>query len=627
MQVYVLDGGFEPVPVGVPGELFIGGVQVARGYLGRPGLTAERFVPDPFGFVSGRRLYRTGDRVRWGPEGTLEFLGRFDDQVKVRGFRVEPGEVEAALVQHPGVRQVVVVGRDEPVRLVAYLVAAGAPVPGPAELRGFLLSRLPEYMVPAAFVWVAELPLTPNGKLDRRALPAPDSSRPELEQVYVAPRTPVEEVLAGIWAEVLGLERVGVHDNFFELGGDSIRSLQLVARAYQAGLRVSPRHVFEYQTVAGLAGVVVARQPEEPVQEPVVGPVPLTPIQQWFFEQDLADPQHFNQAILLEVREVLDSDLLEAAVQHVVVHHDALRLRFVKEQSEWCQFNAGPDGAVPVTTVELAGMAAADQDEALAGVASIAQGSFDLAAGPLVQVVLFRLGWRRDRLLLVFHHLVVDAVSWGILLSDLDMAYRQLRSGAAVRLPAKTSSFMQWAQSLANYATDASLLNDDAYWSAVPETAWTRLPVDCPSDIDVVSPYDSVTVDLGEVATRALLQEVPAVYRTQTHEVLLTALAQVLSNWTRNQQLILDVEGHGREPMSDDLDISRTVGWFTSIFPVCLSLGSVNAPGERLKEVKEQLRQVPRRGLSYGILRISTMMTRCRDICAQCANRRWFSTT
>ncbi|HEU0078824.1 MAG TPA: amino acid adenylation domain-containing protein, partial [Longimicrobiaceae bacterium] len=339
VRLYVLDRRGEPVPVGVAGELCVGGVQVTRGYLGRPELTAASFLPDPFGGAErpGARLYRTGDRVRWMDDGRVEFLGRVDEQVKVRGFRIEPGEIEAALVGLEGVREAVVVARDDAApgapgrkRLVAYVVPAEGARLRAAELREQLSMRLPDYMVPAAYVMLESVPLTANGKLDRRGLPAPE--RGAGDGAGVGPRTPAEEILCGIWAELLRVERVGVEESFFELGGDSILSIQVVSRARQRGLVLSPRQLFEHPTVARLAAVAGQARHEAgapaAAQGPVTGEAPLTPIQRRFFAQASPAPHHFNQTLLLAPERALDPGRLAGAVAALVAHHDALRLRF-----------------------------------------------------------------------------------------------------------------------------------------------------------------------------------------------------------------------------------------------------------------------------------------------------------
>ena len=334
-QVHILDEWFQPVPIGVPGELFVGGDGVARGYLNRAELTAKRFLPDPFSQSPSARIYRTGDLARYLPDGRIEFLGRMDHQVKIRGFRIELGEIESVLKRYPAVEQAVVVAREDTPgakRLVAYVVATEDSDVTPKVLRDGLSGDLPAYMVPSAFVLLDGLPLTPNGKVDRKALPAPSGGRPDLEAELMLPRNEREVILSGIWSEVLDVDEVGVHDNFFELGGDSILSIQIVSRANQAGVHVTPKDLFDHQTVSKLAAAARDESAVVAEQDAIIGEVPLTPIQHRFFEQDLTDKHHHNQAMLLEVRQGTTVQVLEAALGHVLSHHDALRARFVRRR-------------------------------------------------------------------------------------------------------------------------------------------------------------------------------------------------------------------------------------------------------------------------------------------------------
>jgi amino acid adenylation domain-containing protein/non-ribosomal peptide synthase protein (TIGR01720 family) len=604
-QAYVLGRGGEPVPVAVPGELYLGGDGLARGYLNRPELTAERFLPDPFAQEPGRRRYRTGDRMRWLSEGTLEFLGRVDHQVKIRGFRIELGEIEAVLRQHPAVREVVLVAREDAqgqARLVAYMVPHAVP-PSVAELRNHLKASLPGYMVPAAFVMLDALPLTPNGKVDRRALPPPEPARADVGSDYVAPQSSVEETLAGIWRDVLMLESVGVHDNFFHVGGDSIVAIRIVAQANQAGLRLTPKQVFQYQTIAELAAVAGTGTVVSAEQGVVTGAVPLTPIQEWFFDQAPIDPHHFNQAVLLEARGRLEPARLEQAVAALVVHHDALRHRFAMRDGVWHQESAAPDAVAPFSSVDLTALAPAARAAERARQIEALHTGFDLGRGPLFQVRHFVGGDEGDRLFLVAHHLVVDGVSWRILLEDLWSAYEQAGSGKAVTLPAKTTAFQQWAQKLRAYAQGPALAAEVAYWQRRLGRATPSLPVDWNERANTVASRAVVSAALTEDETQALLTEVPAVYGTQVNDVLLTALLQAFVAWTGSRALVIDLEGHGREELFDDVDLSRTVGWFTTIFPARLELPADGGLGAALKAVKEQLRAIPQRGIGFGLLR------------------------
>ncbi|HSF38614.1 MAG TPA: amino acid adenylation domain-containing protein [Thermoanaerobaculia bacterium] len=610
-HAWVVDRHLHLVPAGLPGELCVGGQQVARGYLGRPDLTAERFIPDPFSGHAGQRLYRTGDLVRRRPNGPVEFLGRIDAQVKVRGFRIELGEIEATLVALPGVREAVVVAREDRSpgarRLVAYLVGDASP----DALRRALRERLPDYMVPAAFVTLAALPLTPNGKVDRKALPAPE--QPDARGGYVAPRTREEEILTAVWAQVLRLPRVGVNDNFFELGGDSILSIQIVARARQAGLLFTVRQVFEHQTVAELARHATAADAAGAAraeQGPVAGEVPLTPIQRWFFEEGFAEPHHFNQALLLESREPLAAAALERAMAAIVEHHDALRMRFdVQARHDaaggWRQENAQTEPVAPFYQVDLSSLPAPRWREAFERAAAAVQAGFDLSAGPLTRLCLFNVGAEQpERLLWATHHLVVDGVSWRVLTEDLEGAYRQAARGLRPTLPPKTTSFQEWAHRLAGHAGSDALALELDDWC---ETAWApvpRLPVDFPSggQGNLGGDEASVSFELSAEETSGLLQILPSVFHSRIDDALLSALVRALSGWTGSPRLRVDLEGHGREPIFDDLDVSRTVGWFTSLYPVVLEAGDAG-PGDALVSAKERLRAVPERGIGYGLLR------------------------
>ena len=607
-QVYLLDNNLQPVPIGVPGELYIGGAGLAQGYLNRPELTAERFICNPFNQESGVRLYKTGDKARYLPDGNIEFLGRIDHQVKIRGFRIEPGEIETILGEHPLVQEAVVIAREDrpgDKRLVAYVVCVKGQTPIVSDFRAFLQQKLPRYMIPSVFVTLDTLPLTFNGKIDRKALPAPDQARPELSETFIAPRTSVEKTLAIIWTQILNLNQVGVHDNFFDLGGDSILSLQIIARANQAGFKLTPKQLFQHQTIAQLATVADIAKPLQNEQSVVTGPVQLTPIQHWFFEQELPDPYHWNMTMLLEVQPKLDPALLEQAVHQILLHHDALRLRFESKGSNWQQVNAGPDESVAFSQINLSKLSGVEQGPAIEATAAQLQTSLNLSTGPLLQVALFNLGGHKpDRLLIIAHHLVIDGVSWRILLEDLQTAYQQLHQGEAVQLPLKTTSFKHWAERLTDYARLKVLRQELDYWLADSRTQISRLPVDYPEGdgANTVASAHAVGVSLDVAETRALLHEVPKAYRTRINDVLLTALLQAFARWTGVYALLVDLEGHGREEIFEDIDLSRTVGWFTTIFPVLLKLEKTDNLGEVLKSVKEQLRFIPNRGIGYGLL-------------------------
>ncbi|WP_455912771.1 amino acid adenylation domain-containing protein, partial [Pseudomonas putida] len=576
LATYVLDAQLNPVPAGVSGELYLGGTGLARSYHRRPALTAERFVPSPF--VNGERLYRTGDRVRQRTDGVIEYLGRLDHQVKLRGLRIELGEIETRLLQHPSVREAVVLVQGGK-QLVAYLVLDSEE---PADLKAWLLSSLPEYMVPTHFVVLTQLPVTANGKLDRKALPLPDAAP---QQAFIAPSSDLQKALAAIWSDVLGVPHVGVDDNFFELGGDSIISIQVVSRARQAGIRLSPRDLFQYQSVRSLALVASFEQAVVIDQGPVTGEVILTPVQQAFFSQAIAARHHWNQSLLLTPREALEPAQLDAALTQLINHHDALRLIFTRQADGWQQAHAAP------AAESVLWQSSVGTEAELAALCDEAQRSLNLEQGPMLRAALVTLADGAQRLLLVVHHLVVDGVSWRVLLEDLQQAYRQ------VALPAKTSSYQQWAQQLQAHAY--TLDEQLPFWLAQSSDA--ELPCDNPHGGLQNRLGTKLETRLDAELTRQLLQDAPAAYRTQVNDLLLTALARVISRWSGQAAALIQLEGHGREDLFDSLDLSRTVGWFTSLFPVRLQ--AAGELSDAIKSIKEQLRAVPEKGLGYGLLR------------------------
>ncbi|HEX4722802.1 MAG TPA: amino acid adenylation domain-containing protein [Pseudonocardiaceae bacterium] len=585
-RVYVLDKALRPVPVGVRGELYVTGVGLARGYHNRAGLTADRFTADPFGPV-GSRMYRTGDVVRWRPDGQLDFVGRADDQIKIRGIRIEPGEVAAALRRHDAVTDAVVVAHEDPpgvTRLVAYVVGETV------DLREFLGRSLPEHLIPAAFVFLDALPVRPSGKLDRAALPAPEfgAARPD----HVAPSTPTETTLATVWAEVLGLPKVGVHDNFFELGGDSILSIQVVSRARQHGLRLKSKDLFLHQTIAALAGHVTMSDDAVPTEAPVVGAVPLTPIQHWFFDTHTARPQHFNQCVLVEVPSDVDEPALGTALAALLAHHDALRMRFTPSADGWQQYNPPVEPAEMLHRHDSGDLADVER------VADKLHTGFDLATGPLFQAALFGGDGPTRYLFLVAHHLVFDGVSWRIVLADLATAYQQVTAGQPVDLGPRTTSFHDWSIRLAEHTANGGFADELDHWRQVDTTA---LPVDHSGGSS--APKSGVLVHIDADDTSALLRAAPAAYRVRINDVLLTALACAVTRWTGERTVSVDLEGHGREELFDDVDVSRTVGWFTTVYPVTLELPAGTRWRQTIQAVRRQLRAVPNNGIGFGALR------------------------
>ncbi|MEU6231430.1 amino acid adenylation domain-containing protein [Kitasatospora sp. NPDC047058] len=588
-RAYVLDAALRPVPAGVAGELYLAGAGLARGYLGRPDLTAERFTADPYG-PAGTRMYRTGDVVRWTRDGQIEYLGRSDDQVKIRGFRIELGEIETVLARYEGAeRSAVVVREDQPgiKRLVAYVVPRGGDL-DEAVLRAHLAAALPGYMVPSAFVALDELPLTANGKLDRRALPAPEYTGTGQGR---QPGTAAEEILCGIYRELLGVDTVSVEDSFFELGGDSIVSIQLVSRARKAGLVLTAREVFQHRTPEALAAVATTTD-TLPTEERAagLGLVPETPITAWL--RQLGGPvDGFNQSMLVQTPADATHEQLTDALQTLLDHHDALRARLIRSTEAW---NLDIPAPGTLRAGDLLHHATAD----LTTEARAAQLRLDPDAGVMLQAVWFQ---TENRLLLTAHHLVVDGVSWRILLPDLAHAYNR------VPLEPVPTSFRRWAQQL----TTLDRSNELPLWQAQltgPDPLIGTRPLDPQTDTAATVRHLSLT--LPTEVTAPLLTDTAARYRATVNDVLLTGFALAVNTWraTATTQVLVDLEGHGREPVIPGADTSRTTGWFTSLFPVRLDPGTTHPGtglGSALKAVKEQLHALPDNGIGYGLLRHS----------------------
>ncbi|ALG09253.1 non-ribosomal peptide synthetase [Kibdelosporangium phytohabitans] len=609
VAAHVLDEALRPVPVGEPGELYLAGAGLARGYLNRPGLTGDRFVANPFA-TGGARMYRTGDLVRSREDGNLEFVGRADKQVKLRGFRIELGEIEAAVASHPAVGSAAVVVHEDSgqKRLVAYVVATDCI--DATAIRAHAAERLPEYMVPAAVLEVPAFPLTPNGKLDRAALPAPDFAATVSSR---APRTPREEVLCGLFADVLGLPRVGIDDSFFDLGGDSIVSIQLVSKARRLGIEFTPHEVFTHRTIERLAAVArdaAGTLAEEP--DAGIGELPFTPIMHWLV--DRGGPfEMFHQAMVVQVPADLGEQRITRALQAVLDHHDMLRSRLVGTS----RMEVGPRGAVAAgdCLVRIDVSAVDDLKPVVDKETRRASAQLDPERGIMVQAVWFDRGPSRPgRLLVCLHHLVVDGVTWRILIPDLADAWRD----PDAPLQPVGTSFRRWAQRLADLAWQL----EAGSWRevlATPDPLLTERPLD--PAVDVVASARKVTMTLPGEVTTSLLTTAPAAFHAGVEDILVSALGLAVAAWraergiSQSTAVLIDLEGHGRDENLAAADLSRTIGWFTSIRPVRLDLGDVDwasvwsggtAIARVVKRVKEQLRDG---GVSFGLSRYLNLDT------------------
>ncbi|WP_194819698.1 non-ribosomal peptide synthetase [Nocardia sp. XZ_19_385] len=610
----VLDSRLRPVPAEVTGELYLSGPALAQGYLGRAGLTAERFVANPFG-TPGARMYRTGDLVRRRGDGTLEYLGRTDFQVKVRGFRIELGEIDAALTAHPDIDYAATLGKTAPsgaTLLVSYVLPRNGFELDKAELARFVGATLPSHMVPSAFVALDAIPLTPNGKLDRQALPEPVFEAAASR----APEGALETRIAELFAQVLGVDRIGAEDSFFAAGGDSILSIQLVSRARAAGIVFTPQDVFEQRTVAGLARVAVAGTEAVPALAELpgggVGDIPLTPVLAAYLEHGSSD--RFTQQMVLELPADIDRKALVDTLTAVVDHHDTLRAQLGPVAGEW-RLRTLPPGAVDVdallTRVEVpAGLVPAELSVAACAAMDSALNTLDPAAGRMLACTWLARPDGPDALILAVHHYVIDGVSWRILVSDLVAAWAQLRNAQPVTLPAVGTSFRRWAHGLAEADRSAEL----PYWQQVLAVADPPLGArDLDRARDTVATVRRFTVTVPAAVTHAVLTELPSRYRGGVNDGLLAALALAVRTWRADRGVDaattrIRLEGHGREENAvAGADLTRTVGWFTTMYPVALDLSGHPADGAALgailKSVKEQLLVVPDKGIGFGMLR------------------------
>ncbi|MEO7768106.1 MAG: condensation domain-containing protein, partial [Ferruginibacter sp.] len=546
---------------------------------------------------------------RWLTDGNIEYLGRIDEQVKIRGYRIELGEIETVMHQSGMVNQAVVLARAQgegAKRLTGYVVAGeGYTKEGLMEWLG---KRLPEYMVPQLWVELASLPLTANGKVDKKALPEVEATE-QLSHEYVAPRNLAEEDLAESWQKLLGIPRAGIHDNFFELGGDSILTIQVVSRMRRLGYELQPKDIFLHQTISRLSAVIAERSASATTGEQGVltGQSGLLPIQQWYLEKELATPSHFNQAVLLGIDKAVTAKALQEAFEELMLQHDALRFRYSRtEESGWQQEYGNYQGNVQIENLRESTVG--NLSEKIKDCSNYHQQQLDIEKGELVRAVLMETPGEEshNRLLLVIHHLAIDGVSWRILLEDLELLLNGISQGQKVSLGTKSSSYRQWYQALEQYGKSQGLLSQKGYWQTA-EGGYKPLRVDKEySGVVTEGDMGHYSLRLGVDQTKRLLQEVPRVYHTEINDILLCALAGTLCNWSGSSKVVIGLEGHGREGLDgqvEGIDISRTVGWFTSLYPLFLQPAMGRSTGEQIKSVKEQMRRIPGKGIGYGVLK------------------------
>jgi amino acid adenylation domain-containing protein/non-ribosomal peptide synthase protein (TIGR01720 family) len=605
VRYYILDANLHPCGVGISGDLYIGGACLADGYLNDPDLTARKFIPDPF--VDGELIYHTGDRARYFPDGTIEFLGRADRQVKIRGFRVEPAEIETALERHPQVRRAAVTtqsGSGEVKRLGAHVVLHDPAVSDTivSELRSFLRRTLPRYMVPADIICRPDLPMTRNGKVDLKALQSdPPHDRRSLMKIDL-PSCEVQIKLAAIWCRVLRRKWIGIHDNFFDIGGDSLQSVEMIAAAAGVGLHLQLRDLHEHPTIAKLcdrcrtdgAGPEMCKVKEE---------IPLTPTQNWFFGRSLRHPGRYNAVFAFDVVGALDARTLSEAVTHLHSHHDAFRLGFERIDGRWLQFQT-PDAPRPeVMEWDFSFLPDDLRRRAVQDRVAMLRQSLNLESGPLAKAVLLRRRpGQRLRLLLVLHHLIFDAASLCVLVEDLTTAIDQMENHLQICLP-NGGSFTRWARYLANIATSEATLSEEGYWLSLPWKHVVPLPRDYQSTNSRYGAARVLRAELCEQKTRVLRKELPRLYNASTGEILLATCLFTLSQWAAQSTLLVELTDHGRQDPDGKLSIARMMGYVTINVPIVITLPPNLSIGEAVKLLRDHLRQMPRCGAGYGMLR------------------------
>ncbi|MCB0747244.1 MAG: amino acid adenylation domain-containing protein, partial [Ignavibacteriae bacterium] len=606
LQVYILDENLEHVPIGVPGELYVGGSGLARGYKNRPDLTVLKFIPNPFGSEEGSKLYKTGDLARLLKNGDIEYLSRIDHQVQIHGFRVELGEIENVLSQHTEISENIVLAQNDEngnKRLIVYYITKGNIEISVEEFKRFLQTKLPNYMVPSLYIKLDVFPLTEHGKIDRKLLPKPELLRPKLENEFVEPTSNDEQKLAEIWKRLLSIEIVGINDNFFDLGGDSILSIQMISYAKEAELILTPKQVFQFPTIKEL--VLLSRQNLEFIhdQNKVIGKAELTPIQKWFFEKHTINPNRFNSSMFLELFQELSKESIIEVTKKLVEHHDSLRLQFSNNFGYWTQYFSENIEDLPISFIDLSEVKKKDLKKSIEKEVESIQSSFDIRKAPLFKIAYFNFGENKNpHLFFVFHHLVLDGVSWRILINDIFMLFKQYINNEQLNLSKKTTSYKKWSEELINLSKDYKIDYNNDYWNSLINFKGNNLPIDFRNGNNTYGSTEDITLSLNQEETKKLLKEIPLVYNVNVNEILLFVLLKVISAWSKSNQHIVELEGHGREDVIENIDLSKTVGWFTTVYPVVLEYKNSDLYSQ-LNSISRSLSKIPNKGFDFSLLR------------------------
>ncbi|MGN4771119.1 amino acid adenylation domain-containing protein [Bacillus cereus group sp. MYBK216-2] len=599
-KLYVLGKNMELLPIGVAGELCVSGDGLASGYINREELTAMKFVENPF--EPNNKMYKTGDLVKWMPDGNVEYLGRIDNQVKIRGYRIEIGEIENRLLKIKDVKEAVVIAKkdqNENVFLCSYITSNKKV--RISKIKEKLIRELPMYMVPSYIIQIDKIPLSSNGKIDTMALPVIDVTE-LIESKYEEPRDKIEEILVKVWEKILGIDRIGINYNYYEIGGDSIKSILIVSELRKYHLRLEIKDLMQFPRIKELREHVKLDDTQVN-QSAVEGKADLVPIQKWFIEQEFSQENHYNQAFMFYKQDGIDEKVLRKVFLEIVKHHDALRMMYIKENNEFKQWNRGIEQAEEAFSLNLYDLREEENPERnIEMLSSEIQKGMSLEDGILIKLGLFKtkIG---DHLLVAIHHIVIDGLSWRILLEDLETLYLKIENEEEVKLPQKTTSFKEWAQKLNEFAKGKEIQKELVFWKKIDETPFETLPKDF-SECDILSKEgEEISISFTREQTEKLLRKTNAAYNTHINDILLCSLGLAVNKWCGIDKVCVSLEGHGREDILKDISINRTIGWFTSLYPVTLDMSYSDNLSYSIKLTKEILRHIPNKGIGYGILK------------------------
>lgn len=598
VQVYILDRNLNPVPTNTVGEIYISGDGVAKGYLNKPELTKEKFISNPF--IKGQRMYKSGDLARFLSGGKIEYLGRSDHQVKIRGYRIELGEIEKYLLEYEKIKDAVVVDFEDKEKckyLCAFIIKKSDVSAN--ELKDYLLKYLPGYMIPLYFIEIDEIPLTSNGKVNREMLPEPKPENGKASE-FSGYRSDKEEELVNVICEVLNIEKATSKQNFYHIGGDSIKAIQVASKMNDGGFKLKAKDILSHPVIEEMALCIRENESRVAIRELCEGSIKPTPIVSWFFAQDFANHNHYNQSVLLELKQDIKAKTFQKIIKVLVDYHDSLKINYDRQTKELYYNNEHLTRPFNVEEYDLSSFPYQEQVIKMRLIGENLKASFDIENGIMIKACLFDLGQNGKRLLLTAHHLVIDGMSWRIILDDIYAMLIQEGNGQGIKLPAKTSSYKDWALKLSEYSKN-EVLRESNKWTLYEDHGY-RIPYDFDLGDDFMENCTTIYEEIAEDVTEQLFLSANSAYGTETNELLITSLALAVRDFTKEDEIIIELEGHGRGEIFDDIDISRTVGWFTCIYPVCLKL-SGDEIGTGIKSVKEQLRMVNKNSIDFGVLK------------------------